>query len=702
MACPHIAGQAAIVRDYLAQGYYPTGLPNSNDKIPNPSAMLVRALIINSARPLKRTEMKLHSGASAYYVDDTKNTKTYLNLGVVPSMLQGHGLATLSTTLPFQNNGKLNLGLSLWDRVQIKHGETIAFVPGFTCPSAFSLRVTLAFNDVAGGSTGDVVSVVDDIDLVVTQGARRWYPNARSGPDSMNNIEKVIAPCNGQAFGIFVTGKKVTKGPQKVALVATMADRHPKAQCSSDVCDEPHTKGTKSQMDMWVRNGFKLKKKYGRMSGSQEPPSHSCHWMDKAKCMAKGATNCGWCHMPESNCHSSPCETSGRCWDVKDNTGAKKSRLKAYCELGGGVWDNGNAVPVPAPPAATSTKTAVKLGTINTIPPGNPVPAPTPVPPMPTPTPTPPPTPTPTPKQAPAPTNTPTPTAASRVWDVLFSVSLKGVTHSQFDAVTKQAFKKAVAAHTALPQCGDCWKRVDIATSTTAAVRRVTPVPTLSVSFTVTTAATNQAQANLVQSSLSKYIQDPSANGFLAHFKALLAALNKQATFPVSSSTVLAASTKQGAPPPAPPPAPPGEDATSSQAAIIGVCVPLMIFSICACVLAAWWFKEHDKQDVPHKKYEDEVEVELDDGQSSPPIKPYPARNVHPDVVEATEKPVRAAKPTTGAASPPATGTCQERWQDMSYMQLKKWLKGQGCPASELNAAGGLNQLRLLAPKYAS
>jgi hypothetical protein len=51
IAAALVAGSAAIIRQYLTDGYYPLGFKNqSNNKYANPSAALVKAMLINSAR----------------------------------------------------------------------------------------------------------------------------------------------------------------------------------------------------------------------------------------------------------------------------------------------------------------------------------------------------------------------------------------------------------------------------------------------------------------------------------------------------------------------------------------------------------------------------------------------------------------------------------------------------------------------------
>ena len=50
MASPTAAGTAALVREYLERGFYPSGVETPSDAITNPSSALVKAIMINSSR----------------------------------------------------------------------------------------------------------------------------------------------------------------------------------------------------------------------------------------------------------------------------------------------------------------------------------------------------------------------------------------------------------------------------------------------------------------------------------------------------------------------------------------------------------------------------------------------------------------------------------------------------------------------------
>jgi hypothetical protein len=260
MATPNVAGSAALIRDYLAQGYYPTGVATSANANTAPSATLIKSLLITSARPIAELETSQQDKivfASApcdgHQLSDTPN----LGLGTVPSYHQGHGLVETYNTLLLRSSSDSTLpfGLSMWDNVNITAGEVISFVPNFVCPTGKSLRVSMVFNDVtitsgdmaalatalaSTGATGvppNLDIVANDLDLIVTQGDTTWYPNGRSGPDPRNTVEKVIAPCNGKPFTILVKATTLYSSSSSFALTVTSGELHSTPACTTDVCD---------------------------------------------------------------------------------------------------------------------------------------------------------------------------------------------------------------------------------------------------------------------------------------------------------------------------------------------------------------------------------------------------------------------------------------------------------------------------------
>lgn len=85
MATPTAAGLAALVRDYLARGYYPGGTANAGNAISNPSAALIKAIMITGARSITGTGTtggapsqsqgwgRIHLDDALYFAGDSNN-----------------------------------------------------------------------------------------------------------------------------------------------------------------------------------------------------------------------------------------------------------------------------------------------------------------------------------------------------------------------------------------------------------------------------------------------------------------------------------------------------------------------------------------------------------------------------------------------------------------------------------------------------
>jgi subtilisin family serine protease len=203
-AAPIVAGLAALVRDYFAQGYYPTGQPGAGDRRPDPSAALVKAVLINAAVPM--------ANASA----------------PPPARDQGWGRVNLSRTLPLAPNGP---ALFVVDETR-GFADTPAFpyrtylrVTATNQP----LRITLVWSDYPATPGADR-HLVNDLDLRVrTPGLElkgNHFVDGQSAPggphDRLNNVEQVQwTPDRTGLVQIDVWAHRVVVGPQGFALVAT-------------------------------------------------------------------------------------------------------------------------------------------------------------------------------------------------------------------------------------------------------------------------------------------------------------------------------------------------------------------------------------------------------------------------------------------------------------------------------------------------
>jgi hypothetical protein len=199
-AAAEVAGLGALIRDYLAQGFYPTGSRVDADRMPTVSGPMVRAALAASANfeELLQNEYPTTTDRTiAFGRGVNLGTVAGTNIGVIGNMEQGYGRPVLTSVLPLANwpRGKgigspqaieyPAAGLILYDelatgeqainnttRTQIEHTFTVN--SSFTQPGPGAarivnrgqLRVAMAYSDPpsAAGSTG---SVVNDLDLEV-------------------------------------------------------------------------------------------------------------------------------------------------------------------------------------------------------------------------------------------------------------------------------------------------------------------------------------------------------------------------------------------------------------------------------------------------------------------------------------------------------------------------------------------------------
>lgn len=152
MATPTTAGAAALLRQYFTDGYYPTGGATAADRH-EPTGPLMKAVLLNGAG--------IDSG---FFENDT-----------------GWGRTNLSTSLMFADSPHR---LWLWDIPTargLKTGETETF--DVQVGTGQNLRATLVWYDVPG-PLGAGKTLVNDLNLTVTNGATVWVGNAFSGTQS--------------------------------------------------------------------------------------------------------------------------------------------------------------------------------------------------------------------------------------------------------------------------------------------------------------------------------------------------------------------------------------------------------------------------------------------------------------------------------------------------------------------------------------
>ena len=201
-ASPTAAGMGILVRQYFTDGFYPSGLRNEDDGF-NPTSALVRAVVINSGRPLEGDVVTFNNRGEIVSIGD---------IDPIPSTHQGWGRITLDDALYLKGDsrdltvfadidndseGVLSTDDEVEYEIYVKAGK--------------NFKVTLAWID-PNGTVGTGRTLVNDLDLEViapngdTYLGNVGYVNNGSTvagdedlPDSLNNLEQVIlkAPVTG-------------------------------------------------------------------------------------------------------------------------------------------------------------------------------------------------------------------------------------------------------------------------------------------------------------------------------------------------------------------------------------------------------------------------------------------------------------------------------------------------------------------------
>ncbi|MGH8974408.1 MAG: S8 family serine peptidase, partial [Acidimicrobiia bacterium] len=235
MSAPVVAGLATLVRQYFWDGFGPAGGtgygPGGRDtaRRHNPSAALVKAVLVNSAQRMRG----VHTG------DDGDNRAED---GMWPSAGQGFGRVMLDSALHFGGERR-NLFVA-------DHGPDLETggVAEYTIDAAPGepLVLTLAWTDPASGFAAGGPALVNDLDLEVTAPDGTVFhgnefntqspllgppgnPDTEVGEsvaggltDRQNNLEavRIAAPAPGR-WTVRVRGTDVALGPQGFALVAS-------------------------------------------------------------------------------------------------------------------------------------------------------------------------------------------------------------------------------------------------------------------------------------------------------------------------------------------------------------------------------------------------------------------------------------------------------------------------------------------------
>jgi hypothetical protein len=223
-ASPTAAGTAALVRQYVTEGFWKAGVSDPDSGYA-PSAALLKALLVNSAVSMTGTD---NNGGA---------------ISPIPSNEQGWGRIRLDRALPLPGSTRKLFVHD--DRVPLSAGATTPFTYTFTSVSASEpLEVTLAWTDYPGTSdsapanpnvsnpaTWSAARLVNDLDLTVTSPSATVYrgnvftsgaSSTGGAADRRNNVENVLitAPTAG-TWTVTVTPFSILQSGQQFALAVT-------------------------------------------------------------------------------------------------------------------------------------------------------------------------------------------------------------------------------------------------------------------------------------------------------------------------------------------------------------------------------------------------------------------------------------------------------------------------------------------------
>ncbi|EFA81025.1 ABC transporter B family protein [Heterostelium album PN500] len=238
MATPHVAGAATLLRQYLVEGYFPYGTPNTSNSI-NPSASLLKAILINSASQLNGTMVTPDNKISPIPVNPPFPGASYVS---------GWGAIKLGNFFNFQSNGapaaanptqffiggfdNSNPENPVFKEQLFVQNNTynasycIRYSDNSGVPNSGSIKATLVWSDMPAFQ-GAVYDLVNDLDLEMildsTYTLGNQQPSSTGGPsppDRRNNVEQIQAPAtDGVTYKFTVLSTTLISKEQPYSIV---------------------------------------------------------------------------------------------------------------------------------------------------------------------------------------------------------------------------------------------------------------------------------------------------------------------------------------------------------------------------------------------------------------------------------------------------------------------------------------------------
>lgn len=215
MATAVASGSAALVREYLEEGYWPYGMKVEGFGT-SPSGALVKAILLNGAEYLVGAGNNVEGFDRLQPYDNTQNfgrinLSKSLRIGTLNSIPQVHTV--------FWDDQEIQ------DRSPAKRYDIPIFTYDGQC-TAPVVSITLAWMDppsTAGCKSG---CLLNDLDLQVIRNGNSefmFHPNGKREKDSINNAERIQIPNaqDGDLITILVSAPNLVTQSQKYALTVT-------------------------------------------------------------------------------------------------------------------------------------------------------------------------------------------------------------------------------------------------------------------------------------------------------------------------------------------------------------------------------------------------------------------------------------------------------------------------------------------------
>jgi len=196
-AAPAVAGLAAMLRQWLVEGWWKSGKPDPTFAITTVPSSLIKALLIHSGTSLQRKLRTLQNSRFSNRCSQIRSDA--LSLNSYPDYHQGYGRPQIDkiTGLDGQMADVHFLPNSTRRAPVINHGGehifNVSVSPGST------LRVTIAWTDPPGSLSSsrllqhdlDLMAFVPGLENIMT-----WYPlsGSNGGYDRSNNVEMITVP----------------------------------------------------------------------------------------------------------------------------------------------------------------------------------------------------------------------------------------------------------------------------------------------------------------------------------------------------------------------------------------------------------------------------------------------------------------------------------------------------------------------------